>query len=174
MSIQHDTRRQCLPLCFRFSTSREMAEFASLSHNQRHSTIRQCLSLYQPQLHTRWKCLPLWVILNITEDLPLWVIFNITQEGIAFFLSYIIQTAVFASVCPVQHHTRRLCWLFLFNFKIILSPIGIVPLGYQKKKKKRVKIKHIFHFFPMCCVQSTLFLVWHTQYHICTVIDQIR
>ena len=43
--IQHNTRRQCLALCFTFSTVHEMAEFASPSNNQRHSTYDKCLSL---------------------------------------------------------------------------------------------------------------------------------
>ena len=105
--IQRNTRRPCLPLCLILSTLHEMP----LSHNQRYSTVRQRLSLYQPQLHTGWQCFPLGVILNITEDgnVCLCVIFNITQEGFASFLNYIRQTAVFAPVCRIQHHARRLC-----------------------------------------------------------------
>ena len=55
--IQNNTRQQCLPVCFIFSPSHEMARFVSLSHNKRDSTERQCL--YEPQLHTKWQCLPL-------------------------------------------------------------------------------------------------------------------
>ena len=165
-----------------------MAGFDSLSHNQRHSTIRQCLSLYQPKLHARWQCLPLcysqhhtrwqdltlWVITNVivqydsvclcinlsfTQDgsICLWVLLNFIEVGnrspiqdltkrVVSVLNYIRQTAVFASVCRIQQHTRRLCWRFLLSFKIVLPSDVIkprlVPLGHKK-----VKIKYIFQHF---------------------------
>ena len=138
MSIQNDTRRQCLPLCFRFSTSHEMAEFASRSYNQRHTResasvptstshkMAVCASSSHTEHHRRWQCLPLSVI------------FNITEEGLATFLNYRIQTAVFAPVCHIQHHTRRLYRLFLFSVKIILPSDVIKPkpvLGYAHTQK---------------------------------------
>ena len=46
---------------------------------------------------------------------------NIIQERFASFLDFtIIQMPVSASVCHIQHNTRRLCWPLLFSVSIIL------------------------------------------------------
>ena len=113
--IQHHTRRQRLPLCVIFSTTRDGRVCLSVLTSPLHK-MAVFASFGHIEHYTMWQCLPLWVILNII------------QEGFAPFLNFtVIQRPVSASSCRIQHNTRRLCWPLLLSFSNILPSDVIKP-----------------------------------------------
>ena len=76
------------------------------------------------------------------------------QEGFASFLnSIIIQTPVLASVCHIQHNTRRFCWPLLFSFSIILPSDVIKASTCRPSPRAHLHVLGMLSLMP--CLKPT-------------------